>query len=176
MSEDLPMENDDRTITEEDLALLNRTQIGRSATLARHVGTGLIALGCVGMLAWLWMEVRSQQNLGTLFGSPGDGFEQPSLPFIDRVSIFSSLIVVVIEAGVLIGVGFLLRLLADHVQLAHGISPLGLEVGDPWPESGAAEEADIAAASDDPEDEEATAEVSDDEDDDLETDEDTEPA
>ena len=128
------MENDDRTITEEDLALLNRTQISRGATLARHVGTGLIALGCVGAVAWLWLEVRSQQNAGTAFGFPGDGFDKPALPFVDRVSIFSTYFAYLLEAGVLVGVGFLLRLLADHVQLAHGISPLGLKVGDPWPE------------------------------------------
>lgn len=140
----------DRTLTTEDVALLDKTSMARSGRGSRLAGSILVGVGVVIAMGWAWSTVRAQQNLADFrFGADPTA----SASFADRVDLAVSGLGILALAGVLVGVGFLLRLLGDHVAFAAGASPLGFAVGDPWPlaesrESGADPEPDESPADD----------------------------
>ena len=51
-------------ITAADVNDLNRASVERAAAIARLAGNLVVAAGAVGLLAWVWASVRTQQNLG----------------------------------------------------------------------------------------------------------------
>jgi hypothetical protein len=124
------MTDADPTLTADDVAWLDRTSMGRSAQTSRLAGSILVVVGVVVAVAWLWTTVRQQQDLSDAFIG---GSTEPGASFAERIDVAVSQLGLLVTSGILVGVGFLLRLLADHVALAAGVSPLGLTAGDPLP-------------------------------------------
>jgi hypothetical protein len=117
-------------INAEDRRLLDRTAIATAANTTKVAGTVLLVIGAVVLAAWAWSAGQAQIDAGD--GYFGDSLE-PGASVGDRVDLFVLQIGPLALGALVLGFGFLLRLLADHVLLAAGGSPLGIEVGDPWP-------------------------------------------
>jgi len=148
------MNDDDRTLTEADLEVLDQTAVRQMATLARTVSWLLVAAGVLGTLAWFWVSLRGQQTASAVGLSTASAFaDGESVPLADRITLFTGQVPILLLSGIVAGVGLLLRAVADHVQLASGSSPLGLQVGDPWPAPAVTPSAPAADAEDEDEDE-----------------------
>jgi hypothetical protein len=133
------MTDADPTLTADDVAWLDRTSMGRSAKTSRLAGSILAVVGVVVAVAWLWTTVRQQQDLSDAFIG---GSAEPGASFAERIDVAVSQLGLLVTSGILVGVGLLLRLLADHVAFAAGVSPLGLEAGDPSPLADASDDGD----------------------------------
>lgn len=121
-------------ITPDDVALANRTVLTRASVVARIAGIVVIVIGVVGFAAWLWLVVRTQQQLNQTRGV--DQFGQPAPPagFRDRIDQSVGTVEIMLWATLTIGGGFALRLLGQHSLARSGGSLTGYEVGDAVPE------------------------------------------
>jgi hypothetical protein len=121
-------------ITADDVAGLNRTAVARSAALTRIAGTVLLAIGVVALASAVFLSVRHQQRLDDRgdfvsdFDTEADG---PSM--LDRVDLFTQTFPNWALAGLALGGGMVLRLLADYAVARTGGSITGYEPGDRLP-------------------------------------------
>jgi hypothetical protein len=119
--------NDDLRITADDVRDLNRASVERTAAIARLVGNGLVIAGAVVLLAWLWVSVRGQQQLGRLT----IGFDASTgRDLADRVDTFIGSLGMLSSGALVLGLGFVVRLLADYAQTQVGGSVTGFVEGD----------------------------------------------
>jgi hypothetical protein len=115
---------DESVVTEDDVALLNRAWVERTAWLARLAGNVMIGVGAVLAIAWIWVTIRTQQTLSNLEPSPG---------ILDRIDSFTGSIYLLSSCGLIGGLGFLTRLAADYCQTKVGGSVSRFVVGDVLP-------------------------------------------
>jgi hypothetical protein len=127
-------EDEDRTITADDVASMNRASIERSAYLARLGGSVLFVVGVLVALGWLWTQIRNQQRLDDYGSSPA---------VTGAIQLYSARITGVSRVDLLLGSlgglwlpalavagGLALRMLADFVQIRVGGSITGFVEGD----------------------------------------------
>jgi hypothetical protein len=126
------MTEDDR-ITAEDVAFLNRQAVARAGAFGRLSGTGLVAVGAVAALAWLWFTIRQQQMMDDGAGGSDPFGSAPEVTFADRLDMFTNGISLLVFAGLAAGGGLGLRLLADYTVARVGGSLTGFEPGDQAP-------------------------------------------
>jgi hypothetical protein len=122
-------------ITADDVAGLNRTAVTRSAGITRIAGTALLVIGAVALATALWVSVRTQQHLDDRYSYSGDfeGDQSDGPSFVDRVDAFSQTFSVWSLAGLALGGGLVLRLLADYTVARSGGSITGYLPGDRVP-------------------------------------------
>jgi hypothetical protein len=139
---------DDKTLTAEDIAGLNRQAVERAAAFSRLAGTALVIAGAVAAVAWAWTVVRAQQTVDD-FGNvepvsveaPSDALAEEAevfdpfgglfdASFADRVDLLVGQIQLALVAVLTVGVGLGLRLIADYSVARTGGSLTGYQVGD----------------------------------------------
>jgi hypothetical protein len=119
---------DESIVTEDDVAVLNRAWVERTAWLARLAGNAMIGVGAVLAVAWAWVTVRSQQRLSA------DVFPDRASPgILDRIDAFTGGVYLLSVCGLVVGLGFLTRLAADYCQTQVGGSVSRFVVGDVIP-------------------------------------------
>jgi hypothetical protein len=146
-------DDDENTITAQDVEWLNRTSVVRTAAFARLAGSLLVAVGVVGVAAALWNIVRYQQNAeGYSFGFiGGGGVDGEDVSTMDRVDLFSTTYGLVLPA-IGLALGLALRLMADYTVVRVGGSLTGFEPGDEVPpETDDEDAADVVVPPPDPE-------------------------
>jgi hypothetical protein len=119
---------DPETITAEDVDELNRAALNRSAAIARWGGSALVVIGVLGILAWLWLTVRSQQE-----ADPAQflgGSEPSDVSLGERITLLTNYVTILVFAGLAVGLGLFLRVAADVGQIKAGGSITGLQVGE----------------------------------------------
>jgi hypothetical protein len=122
---------DESLVTEDDVALLNRAWVERTAWLARLAGNVMIGVGAVLAVAWAWVTIRTQQQLsGNVFN---DSSIEPSPGIVDRIDAFTGSIYLLSICALVVGLGFLTRLAADYCQTRVGGSVSRFVVGDVLP-------------------------------------------
>jgi hypothetical protein len=118
--------SDADTVTAADVTGLNRAVVARAADLARLVGTGLLIVAGLGVLAWAWLMVRGLD----LFGDELSEFGE-DVGFADRVDLVAGYVSLLIFSGLAAGIGVGLRLGADVSVARTGGSLTGVEAGEP---------------------------------------------
>ena len=141
---------DSSTITGEDVAWLNGRSVARAGAFARLAGTALIVAGALGVLAWLWVSVRRQQQLDEIadfangLGEGSEGgvlsFTDRTVSFSERIDVFADTVMLLLTAALAVAAGSGLRLVAEYTVARTGGSVTGFEVGDPVPEGGIADQ------------------------------------
>ncbi|HMG45224.1 MAG TPA: hypothetical protein VK611_28085 [Acidimicrobiales bacterium] len=124
-------DDDENTITAEDIAWANRTMLVRAAGFTRTAGTVLVVVGIVGVAAALWAIVRTQQEMipiEFLSAFPEFGDER-DVSAADRADQFSRSYGVLVLPVIGVGLGLALRLMADAAVVRVGGSLSGFEVG-----------------------------------------------
>lgn len=101
--------------------------LGRLTVLSRIAGTVLIVVGVVGLAAWLWVVVRTQQTIDDGGGGPL-AQPAPSVSFVDRVDASVGSTSLLLFAALTGGAGFALRLMGRYSEVRQ--EPLE---GDPLP-------------------------------------------
>jgi hypothetical protein len=129
-------------ITEDEVAELNRRAVERTSIIARTIGSALIVVGAVGVLAWLWFTARSQLQTGPFYVGAGSGFEQPSPSLASRVDLLAGSFALALSAAAAIGLGMVLRLGGDYAQARTGGSITGYRAGDVFIDSDVDDEGD----------------------------------
>jgi hypothetical protein len=119
-------------VTRDDVVILNRAVVARAAVMARLVGSALIVLAAVAAAAWAWLVVRQQVTMDDASSFSGGGFEDLSIG--QRVDLFANILPYLVYAGLALGAGIGLRLLADYAQARTGGSLTGYEPGDTLPD------------------------------------------
>ena len=115
--------------------------VSRAAGFARYAGAALIVVGVIGVVAAVWLGVRSQLSAGDAYVSPfGGGDESPTLA--DRFDLVVAPVAYAVAAALTGGAGTALRLAADYAVARTGGSLTGYEPGDVWPDEGEPDEAD----------------------------------
>jgi hypothetical protein len=149
------------TITGEDIAWLNGRSVARAGAFARLAGTALIVAGALGVVAWLWMSVRRQQQLSEiadfangLGDGSGDGdvlsFTDQTVSLSERIDVLADTAMLLVTAALAVAAGSGLRLVAEYTVARTGGSVTGFEAGDPVPEGGIADPPSRAVLLDDP--------------------------
>lgn len=126
------MEEPSPYITEADITGLNQRALLRSTRLVGQASQGLLAVGLLLALGWLWNVVRYQQLLSDSFEG-GLGVEiglGAGLPWTQRVDGFAGSLPVLGYAAVVVGVALALRLYADAVTVREGANITPWKVGD----------------------------------------------
>jgi hypothetical protein len=118
-------------VTRDDVVILNRAVVARAAVMARLVGSALIVLAAVAAAAWAWLVVRQQVTMDDESAFSG-GFEDLSIG--QRIDLFANILPYLVYAGLALGAGIGLRLLADYAQARTGGSLTGYEPGDTLPD------------------------------------------
>jgi hypothetical protein len=122
-------------VTTDDVQELNRTAVVRASAFVRIAGTALVVVGLFGLLAWLWGSIRSQQHaepptsLG--FRLPGSA---DAVSLVERLDLFFPYVGIAVSSALVVGVGLLLRLVADFAVERVGGTLSGFEPGDVLPE------------------------------------------
>src|SRR5262245_24375822 len=93
------------TATPTYVTRLNQAGVERAANPARRVGTGLLVVAAIGLLAWVWMTLRA---LGLL----GDGWE--GLAFEERLDVIAAAMGLLVYSSLAAGAGVALRLVAGY--------------------------------------------------------------
>lgn len=123
----------DDIATADDIAVLNRMAVERSAAFTRIAGGVVLVIGVVGALSWLWLTVRLQLELDDNSGITGvpsiDGFDERTT-WLDRVDSLTSYVHLLVFAGLALGLGLALRTMSDYVVARTGGSLTGFRVGD----------------------------------------------
>ena len=128
-------------VTAADVAALNSAAIDRSATLARLTGAGLVVVGTVAALGWLWMSVRTQQQLEDgMFVGFGETEQVDAEVRLDQFAINLWMIG---AAAAVVGLGAAMRVLADYAQARAGGSITGFQVGDRFTDEGLDEDLEL---------------------------------
>jgi hypothetical protein len=112
------------TVTAADVTGLNRAVVARAADLARLVGTGLLIVAGLGVLAWAWLVLRGLDVIG-------DQYFGEDLAFNERVDLVAGYVSLLLFSGLAAGVGVGLRLGADVSVARTGGSLTGVEAGEP---------------------------------------------
>jgi hypothetical protein len=146
---------DGSTITGEDIAWLNGRSVARAGPFARLAGTALIVAGALGVVAWLWMSVRRQQQLSQIPGfiddiGDLDSFTDRTVSLSERIDAVADTAMLLVTAALAVAAGSGLRLVAEYTVARTGGSVTGFEVGDPVPEGGIADPPSGAVLLDDP--------------------------
>ena len=125
-------EVDDDLVTAADVETLNRAVVSRAAIFARFGGVCLIVAGAVGAVLWAWVTYR-QQVVGyeAIYGF--DPPEAPPLTVAQRADLFAEKLPMLLFASLTLGMGLLLRLIAEYTRVQVGISLTGYEEGDRFP-------------------------------------------
>lgn len=100
--------------------------------MVRQTSQGLLAVGLLLALGWLWNVVRYQQLLSDSFGS-SFGVEVglgADLPWTQRVDAFVGSVPFLGHAAVVVGLALALRRYAETVTLRVGANLTPWEVGD----------------------------------------------
>lgn len=118
-------DEDENTITAEDVEWANRTMLVRAAGFTRNAGTVLRVVGAVGAAAALWTTVRYQQDIGDRSDFSGE----PDVTLMDRLDQFSATYGLLVAPVIGVAVGLALRLMADYAVVRVGGSLSGFEVG-----------------------------------------------
>lgn len=116
------------SVTATDIDRLNRTAVARGAQLARRAGTALLVVGAIVLAAWLWAFLRQQGVLGG--GDEGPLRFERHPDATARVDLTVTTISLLASAGILLGLGSGLRLIADYAVARTGGSLVGIEAGD----------------------------------------------
>jgi hypothetical protein len=131
-ADDETYDDDGAALEASDVEVLNTNAVSRTAALARSAGTTLVAIGGVGLLSWLWLVYRSQDQAGRYDLSPvpgsGLGAEDPTLA--DRLELLANYTTTLVFAVAVAGLGVLLRLAADYAVARTGGSVTGYRAGD----------------------------------------------
>jgi hypothetical protein len=122
--------NDDLVVTESDVANLNRRTVERSASIARSAGTVLVVVGAVGVAAWVWIAVRTQDRGGMVQYGLVEDLELPGLSISERIDLFAGSLSLLMFSAAVVGVGLFLRVAGDYGQTRVGGSVTGFQVGD----------------------------------------------
>jgi hypothetical protein len=126
---------DENVLTADDVAALNGQAVARAAAFTRLAGTAAVIVGAVAAAAWAWGAYRTQARADDFGGigpigldtSVGAPYEVTLADRLDLLVTGTQLLV----AGVLgVGVGLVLRLLADYTVARTGGSLTGFEAGD----------------------------------------------
>jgi hypothetical protein len=110
------MTDDDDGVTARLIALLNRASVERSAAIARIAGSVLIIVGIIGMVMWLWLVVRTQDNANPSGMDFGFGEVDDDVPLSRRLDLFASTMSALLFSSAAIVLGMLARLLGDYTQ------------------------------------------------------------
>ncbi|HEY8525893.1 MAG TPA: hypothetical protein VIL48_13065 [Acidimicrobiales bacterium] len=114
-----------RTVTAEDVAWLNRRLLIRSAGFARTTGVGLVIVGVVGAVGWLWAAVRMQQDVGRTGNMIVDSFMPwGAMSGLERIDLLSGSVRDLLLSALTVGVGLALRLAADAAEDWAGTAPV----------------------------------------------------
>jgi hypothetical protein len=116
---------DDSLVSADDVAALNRASVDRSAAIARLIGSGLVVIGVVVTLGWVWVAVRTQQQLDDT---------SLDVEFKHRLDTFAANLSILAVAALTVGVGAAMRLIADYSQTTVGSSVTGWVEGDRFPD------------------------------------------
>jgi hypothetical protein len=101
----------------------DRAPLLRSTVVAMGASTVLLVIGMLLAVAWVWQLFRTQQRLGG-GGLPGigGGFDEgPGPSMLERVDVAAQSTFALAYAGIVVGLGVGLRLLADMMvaRLGH---------------------------------------------------------
>lgn len=124
---------DDPTVTEADVAELNRTALGRSGRVATIVGTAVAGVGAAGIPAWAWtvyrlLDARARFSATSEYLGPSE----PSA--FNRLDVIASSFGLLLTAALVLGAGVGLRSYGEHLQHRAGRSLSGVLVGDLLPD------------------------------------------
>ncbi len=100
------------TVTAADVTGLNRAVVARAADLARLVGTGLLIVAGLGVLAWAWLVLRGLDVIG-------DQYFGEDLAFNERVDLVAGYVSLLLFSGLAAGVGVGLRLRRGRLRGSH---------------------------------------------------------
>lgn len=130
------MSDDSDTFTQEDIDSVNGSTNRRAAQIAYVVGAGLVVVGIVGAIAWVWIAIRQQVRIadGGSFSFSQDG----TADLGDRIDVFATTLGLLLEAALVLSAGVAIRVLSGVFLAREGVSLTRLTVGDPFP--GAPEE------------------------------------
>lgn len=124
-------EVDDDLVTAADVETLNRVVVDRAAAFARFGGVALVVVGAIGLAAWAWLMYRFQDQItGPLTYGEGGG---PGPSLADRLDAAAGQTVVLVLSVAVIGLGLLVRLVAEYTRVRVGVSLTGYEEGDRFP-------------------------------------------
>ncbi|HEY3140515.1 MAG TPA: hypothetical protein VGJ86_05265 [Acidimicrobiales bacterium] len=123
----------DLTVSADDIADLNRSTVSRAAAFTRLLGTAVLVVGVIGLVAYLWVAVRQQQTLDDNSGGSGFGLGDGGLSLVERIDVFSQTIAYLLWSALVVGAGTVLRLTADYAVARTGGSLTGFQVGDEVP-------------------------------------------
>jgi hypothetical protein len=121
-------------ITAADVDDLNRASVERAAAIARLAGSLVVAAGAVGLLAWVWVSVRTQQNLGGFTLAFSDVASESDPDLAARIDGFVSSVGLLTSSALAVGVGLAVRLIADYAQTRVGGTVTGFVEGDEVPD------------------------------------------
>jgi hypothetical protein len=110
------------TITDADIADLDRRAVLRTTTLLRRGAAVAVAVAGLLLLAWLWNLVRTQQLLSDSFGDPfgvSDG-ASADIPWTQRVDGLVQSLSLLGFAAVVAGLGLMLRVYGEVTVLRQG--------------------------------------------------------
>ena len=119
-------------VTDEDVDALNRATMARAAAFVRLAGSVLVAAGATGVAAWLWLAIRTQQNLSSSSVHLTLGGQGAPLDFdlVDRLDLLTASFGLLMTSVLVVGFGLLLRLIADFVDARSGGTLTGFVPGD----------------------------------------------
>lgn len=127
------MEPQDLRITADDVRELNRGALRTTARIGRSVGTGLMVIGALGAVLWLWIVLRQQQVLGGSDGPFGFGVDDESPSVKQRLDVLASSFSYLAGVSLTAGVGMALRMAAEYLTATFGGSLTAAAVGDALP-------------------------------------------
>ncbi len=110
----------------EDVAFLNREIMRDAAVRARLVAIILMVVGTVGAAGWMWITIRTQQNVRERsFAFRGGG-----VTALDRLDAAVTTVGVLVTSAFTFGVGVALSLMSSHLTVTYGGTLSGFEEGD----------------------------------------------
>jgi hypothetical protein len=108
----------------------DRAPLLRSTVVAMGASTVLNVIGALLAISWVWQLFRTQQHLGGGFSGIGGDFSEGAGPsMLERVDVAAQSTFGLAYAGILVGVGVGLRLLAD--MMAERLGMLGSSAPEP---------------------------------------------
>lgn len=120
-------------VTDEDVRELNRDTMRDAAEWGRYVGTAVMAVALVGVAAWFWTVVRTQQTAGPMDFRFSSGLEDGSVSLLNRLDMFAASLNGLVFSALALAVGIGIRLFATNLTVVYGGTLTGLEAGDHLP-------------------------------------------
>ena len=118
-------------ITAEDIAAANDEWLDKAARLARALTTVLLVVAALGVLSWIWIQIRIQTELDTrgITYSTGEPSEA-----VHRLDALTGNLGLLLQSSLAAAVGAALRLWTSKLHADRGRSLHGARIGDLSPD------------------------------------------